>query len=164
MRTQDKESADPNRVGGPNNPLLEGGGLSTMIAKGEGSARLARLHNREWVRRSRLRPRTHSVPYPSNPVPASPGPSSFTWTRPAQRQPKRLSRVRPARLRRCPCVPRALFCSNNPDKALQKAFKELGVLTEKLRFQGGPVKNIACELYKDAMESGKLKGRSMLVR
>lgn len=33
---QDKESADPTRVGGPINPLLKDGGLSTMITGGKG--------------------------------------------------------------------------------------------------------------------------------
>ncbi len=46
---QDKESTDPNRVGGPNNPLLEGGGLTTVIARGQGdgSSNLNRLHMRK---------------------------------------------------------------------------------------------------------------------
>lgn len=45
---QDKEGQDPNRVGGPNNPLLEGGGLTTMIGKGkdDGSFALNKLHSR----------------------------------------------------------------------------------------------------------------------
>ena len=41
---------DPNRVGGPSNPLLEGGGLSTVIGKtlgdGGSSFGLNRLHTR----------------------------------------------------------------------------------------------------------------------
>lgn len=46
---QDKEGTDPNRVGGPTNPLLEGGGLSTIIGKGrdgDNSYMLNRLHTR----------------------------------------------------------------------------------------------------------------------
>jgi hypothetical protein len=50
---QDKEGADPNRVGGPGNPLLEGGGMTTMIGKAPGAggdaagnSALARLHAR----------------------------------------------------------------------------------------------------------------------
>jgi hypothetical protein len=46
---QDKEGTDPNRVGGPTNPLLEGGGLSTIIGKGrdgDNSFALNRLHTR----------------------------------------------------------------------------------------------------------------------
>lgn len=49
---QDKESTDPNRVGGPTNPLLEGGGLSTIIGKsrdGDNSYMLNRIHTRRWV-------------------------------------------------------------------------------------------------------------------
>eukprot|EP00798_Chlamydomonas_sp_ICE-L_P013443 gene13443-19301_t len=46
----DKNGADPNRVGGPTNALLEGGGLSTVIGKtlGDGgvSYNLSRLHAR----------------------------------------------------------------------------------------------------------------------
>lgn len=51
---QDKESGDPNRVGGPTNHLLEGGGLSTVIGKGrdgDGAYMLNRLHTRRSARR-----------------------------------------------------------------------------------------------------------------
>lgn len=34
---QDKAGADPNRVGGPVNPLLSDGGMSTIIAAGKGT-------------------------------------------------------------------------------------------------------------------------------
>ena len=36
---QDKAGADPNRVGGPVNPLLSDGGMSTIIAAGKGTDR-----------------------------------------------------------------------------------------------------------------------------
>jgi len=46
----DKTGADPNRVGGPTNKLLEGGGLSTVIGKTQGdggaSYALGRLNAR----------------------------------------------------------------------------------------------------------------------
>jgi transcription initiation factor TFIIB len=34
---QDKAGSDPNRVGGPVNPLLSDGGMSTIIAAGKGT-------------------------------------------------------------------------------------------------------------------------------
>lgn len=48
---KDKESEDPNRVGGPSNPLLDSAALSTMIGRGtRGDGGLAyqlnRMHNR----------------------------------------------------------------------------------------------------------------------
>lgn len=50
---RDNAGADPNRVGGPNNPLLGGGGLSTVIGKmqGDGGASfsLNRLHTRSNI-------------------------------------------------------------------------------------------------------------------
>mmetsp|Transcript_1756 Transcript_1756/g.2692 ORF Transcript_1756/g.2692 Transcript_1756/m.2692 type:complete len:328 (+) Transcript_1756:196-1179(+) len=98
---KDKEGQDPNRVGGPNNPLLEGGGLTTMIGKGkdgDGSFALNKLHSR----------------------------------------------------------------TNNPDAVLQKAFKFMGDLAEKLRLAGQAAKNTANELYKQAHDSGKFKGRTTL--
>lgn len=36
--SNEKASVDPSRVGGPENPLLSGGDLSTMIGPGTGSA------------------------------------------------------------------------------------------------------------------------------
>lgn len=55
---QDKESADPNRVGGPTNHLLEGGGLSTVIGKGrdgDSSYMLNKLHTRRYAHISFVR-------------------------------------------------------------------------------------------------------------
>uniref|UniRef100_A0A7S0RRQ4 General transcription factor TFIIB n=1 Tax=Chlamydomonas leiostraca TaxID=1034604 RepID=A0A7S0RRQ4_9CHLO len=98
---KDKESADPNRVGGPTNQLLEGGGLSTVIGKGrDGDANymLNRLHTR----------------------------------------------------------------SNNPDRALVAAFKTLGDMCERLSLVNTAIKDAACDLYKRAMESGRLRGRGMM--
>eukprot|EP01025_Chloroclados_australasicus_P030577 TRINITY_DN30718_c0_g1_i3.p3 TRINITY_DN30718_c0_g1~~TRINITY_DN30718_c0_g1_i3.p3 ORF type:complete len:155 (-),score=9.98 TRINITY_DN30718_c0_g1_i3:39-455(-) len=49
---KDKDSVDPNRVGGPENPLFEGSGLSTIIGKnqkgddGNMMSTLSRMHNR----------------------------------------------------------------------------------------------------------------------
>jgi len=46
----DNQGADPNRVGGASNPLLQDGGLSTSISKGDGSSssasNLSRTHNK----------------------------------------------------------------------------------------------------------------------
>lgn len=36
--SNEKASVDPSRVGGPENPLLSGGDLSTMIGPGTGAA------------------------------------------------------------------------------------------------------------------------------
>jgi hypothetical protein len=46
----DSTGADPNRVGGPSNPLLRDSGLSTIIGRGEGAAAsLSRWQNRGAV-------------------------------------------------------------------------------------------------------------------
>ncbi len=56
-------------------------------------------------------------------------------------------------------------CSVGQDKALRSAFDELDRIADKLRFQPEcPVRRIACELYKIAVDTGTLKGRSRLVR
>ncbi|KAF5841643.1 cyclin-like protein [Dunaliella salina] len=98
---KDKEGADPNRVGGQTNPLLEGGGLSTIIGKGrdgDNSYMLNRLHTR----------------------------------------------------------------SNNPDRGLISAFKKMGEICEMMQMSSSVVKDSACEMYKDAAECGKLKGRGIM--
>ncbi|KAL6753961.1 hypothetical protein V8C86DRAFT_2714153 [Haematococcus lacustris] len=95
---KDKEGQDPNRVGGPGNPLLDGGGLTTMIGKsrdGDGTHALNRLHMR----------------------------------------------------------------NNNPDRALTVAFKKLSDLCDKLSISNKTVHSSACEIYKKAMDSQRLKGR-----
>ena len=56
---QDKSSPDPNRVGGPINPLLSDGGLSTIISGGKGvdsrlANNLARLQTRTEVGSDRV--------------------------------------------------------------------------------------------------------------
>lgn len=48
---KDKESADPNRVGGPSNPLLNDGGLGTMIAAGKNDGGMAHNLNRLLAQR-----------------------------------------------------------------------------------------------------------------
>lgn len=94
---KDKESVDPNRVGGATNPLLENH-LTTAIARDQGdlSRRLGRTHAR----------------------------------------------------------------TNNPNQALVKAFSFIGSLCDKIKLQGG-AKDRACELYKDAQDAKRLKGRPM---
>lgn len=56
------------------------------------------------------------------------------------------------------------LCSNNPDRALVSAFKTLGDMCEKLNLVNAAIKDGACDLYKRALESGRLRGRGMMVR
>lgn len=52
--SNEKTTEDPSRVGGPENPLLSGSDLSTMIGPSRGSASfdefgMAKYHNRKTV-------------------------------------------------------------------------------------------------------------------
>lgn len=97
---KDKESVDPNRVGGPSNPLLDGGGLSTVIGKIQGDGGMSFGLNRMHTR------------------------------------------------------------SNNPDRNLLSAFKKISSMSEQLSLSMN-IKDRACELYKEAMETGLMKGKGM---
>lgn len=55
--SNDKSGADPSRVGGPENPLLNGSDLSTMIGPGTGAASFdasgsSKYQNRRMVTKS----------------------------------------------------------------------------------------------------------------
>lgn len=95
---KDKDTVDPNRVGGPSNPLLGDGGLSTVIGKAPGdwagSHNLSRLHAR----------------------------------------------------------------SNNPDRTLLHAFKEIAQICERLGVVSA-IKDTACEVFKQVTDNRTLKGR-----
>lgn len=95
---KDKDTVDPNRVGGPSNPLLNDGGLSTVIGKVQGDKtgayNLAKLHVR----------------------------------------------------------------SNNPDRNLQHAFKEIAQICERLGAVGC-IKDTASEVFKEVNDNKTLKGR-----
>lgn len=98
---KDKETVDPNRVGGPSDPLLNGGNLSTVIGKTMGdpggmSHALNRLHTR----------------------------------------------------------------SNDPDRNLITAFRNIAGMCDQLALVSG-IKDRACSLFKEAMETGKMKGKGM---
>lgn len=96
---KDKEGADPNRVGGPSNPLLGGSALTTMIGKlpggdAAGTYALQRLHAR----------------------------------------------------------------SNNPERTLANAFKEIADLCERLSLQDN-IRDKACAICKDVTEYKNMKSR-----
>ncbi|GAX80482.1 hypothetical protein CEUSTIGMA_g7920.t1 [Chlamydomonas eustigma] len=99
---KDKDTADPSRVGGPSNPLLEGGGLSTVIGKAQNdplglSYSLNRLHTRG---------------------------------------------------------------GNNPERNLITAFKKISDMCDQLSLVA-TIKDRACELYRDAMKTGSMRGKNM---
>lgn len=95
---KDKDTVDPNRVGGPSNPLLSDGGLSTVIGKVQGD-----------------------------------GGSSFALNRLHAR-------------------------SNNPDRTLVSAIKQISLMCESLHLPS-VVKDRACEVYKQVLDYNKIKGR-----
>lgn len=95
---KDKDTTDPNRVGGPTNHLLEG--LTTTIGRERNDGGLSHALNRIHAR------------------------------------------------------------TNNPDRALVAAFKEVSTICDHLKVKGG-VKDRACEEYKAVVEAKTLKGRSV---
>ncbi|PNW83189.1 hypothetical protein CHLRE_06g310450v5 [Chlamydomonas reinhardtii] len=95
---KDKDTTDPNRVGGPTNHLLEG--LTTTIGRERNDGGLSYALNRIHAR------------------------------------------------------------TNNPDRLLVNAFKEVGRMCDLLGVRGA-VKDRACEIYKEVVEAKSLKGRSV---
>jgi transcription initiation factor TFIIB len=68
--SNEKAGADPSRVGGPENPLLNGSDLSTMIGPGRGDASfdgfgVSKYQNRRTVSNSCVKPCTvaHTVQF-----------------------------------------------------------------------------------------------------
>ncbi|PNH03130.1 Transcription initiation factor IIB [Tetrabaena socialis] len=95
---KDKDTTDPNRVGGPTSHLLEG--LTTTIGRERNDGGLSYTLNRIHAR------------------------------------------------------------TNNPDRALVAAFKEVGRMCELLKCNAS-VKDRACEIYKEVVQAKSLKGRSV---
>ncbi|KXZ54509.1 hypothetical protein GPECTOR_4g574 [Gonium pectorale] len=95
---RDKDTSDPNRVGGPTSHLLEG--LTTTIGRERNDGGLSYTLNRIHAR------------------------------------------------------------TNNPDRLLVAAFKEVGRMCELLKVNS-QIKDRACEVYKEVVEAKSLKGRSV---